>query len=200
MSKSFNVYPSKKTIVKCSDLVRDTIKLFNVFCERAKIKNTIEISTREVMNGSEITDNPKYIANNEKCYTILKINDIGEIFIFYNRHLDLDVQNWKEYIDVNPNAKMIEQSIYANLQLGYFWTVKKTMGQPFWVELLYGCVAISIARRVEGFIFSDDGAWEIELLPMDYQDFEVAYFNTQKFKNEMFIAQMKSSLDYVDIQ
>ena len=45
------------------------------------------------------------------------------------------------------------------------------------VNLAYGLVAASVAQLTNGFIFTDDGAWECKKFPTTPEDFFMWYFS-----------------------
>lgn len=46
-------------------------------------------------------------------------------------------------------------------------------------SLFYGYIAIALAKLTDGFIYSDDGAWEYSYFPMHAEDFEKIYLNKE---------------------
>lgn len=61
-----------------------------------------------------------------------------------------DTTNWR--------AEKLKDKIKANIELGYSWSVKRTMRQPYIISIYYGFLAITIAMLTDGIIYSSDGA------------------------------------------
>ena len=185
MSTSFEVFPTLNTRVKCLDLINESLDKFQNFLERNRIKKYIKVTVQEEGIKGNLITNPIYISNDENRYTILNINDIGEIYIFYHSLTELDTEFWKEEIIRNHNAKKVENKIISNKELGYFWSIKRTMAQPAIVSLFYGYIAMTIAKLSAGIVYSDDGAWDYSSLPMEYCDFESLYLDLDKVNDSL---------------
>lgn len=80
----------------------------------------------------------------------------------------------------------MKEKIDINLNIGYSWTVKRTMGQPAIVNLYYGYLAITIAVLTDGIVYSDDGAWDYSCLPIEGKVFEEEYLNLNKISDVKF--------------
>lgn len=79
----------------------------------------------------------------------------------------------------NKRALAMKGQIEKSLELGYSWEVIRTAGQPALASLFYGYIAIALAKLTDGFIYSDDGAWEYSYFPMQAGDFEKIYLNKE---------------------
>lgn len=93
---------------------------------------------------------------------------------------DLDKDFWREEIQVNENARAMKEKIDASLEVGYYWSVKRTMGQPAIVSLYNGYLAIAIAALTDGIIYSDDGAWDYSRMPIEGTAFQTEYLDIGK--------------------
>lgn len=54
------------------------------------------------------------------------------------------------------------------------------MGQPALINLAYGYLAATLAELTNGFIFSDDSAWDYEQFPCRPSEFFDFYFVPEK--------------------
>lgn len=48
--------------------------------------------------------------------------------MFFHQLADLDMTFWKDEKQINPNAQKTKDKINVNLKLGYFGSIKRTMG------------------------------------------------------------------------
>ena len=105
------------------------------------------------------------------------------MYVFFHKSTELDEEFWREEIQDNENAQVIKEKIYTNLGIGYSWSVKRTMGQPAIVSLYYGFIAIAIALLTDGIIYSSDGAWDSEYLPIEANKFKDDYLDLNKISD-----------------
>lgn len=185
MSMSFEIFPTKKLKPNCDEVIKCSVKLFNKFLKKEKILKSIDITTREIIADNEVYINPISLVSNENHYTVFNLNEEGEVYVFFHELMDLDKEFWNEEIQENENAKSMKKKIGTNLKIGYFWSVKRTMGQPAIVSLYYGYLAIAIAILTDGIIYSDDGAWDYSRLPIEGKVFETEYLNIEKLSDAM---------------
>jgi hypothetical protein len=62
------------------------------------------------------------------------------------------------------------------LDLGRYWAFRRSAGNPCVITLMYGYLAAALAELTAGFIYSDDGAWHRDALPMRADSFYASYF------------------------
>ena len=187
MSASFEILPTEKSRIDCKTLIDESIEKFQRFLRHNGIKKDISVTAYEFWPDSEEIHNPEYITIDEERHTTLRVNDIGEIYIFYHKVSDLDAECWNEDLLSNENAKLHEREIRQYLSTGYFWEVKKTMSQPPLVCLYYGFVSMVIAYHSKGLVYSDDGAWDYSSMPMGCSEFELSYLDINKVSSNILI-------------
>lgn len=185
MSMSFEIFPTKKRKPNCDEIIKYSVELFSEFLKRKKISQGIDISTREVTADNTVHTNPISLVLKENSHTVFNLNEEGEVYVFYHELSDLDKDFWKEEIQKNENAQSMKEKIDTNLEIGYFWSVKRTMGQPAIVSLYYGYLAIAIAILTDGIIYSDDGAWDYSRLPIEGNVFKTGYLNIENISDAM---------------
>lgn len=159
--------------------------MFSEFLKKEKILQELHITTKEVAADNEIHTNPSSLVLKENCYTVFNLNEEGEVYVFFHELTDLDKDLWNEEIQENENAQSVKEKIDTNLEIGYFWSVKRTMGQPAIVSLYYGYLAIAIAILTDGIIYSDDGAWDYLRLPMEGKVFKTEYLHVENIRDVM---------------
>lgn len=177
MSMNFEVFPTKNNIPKCNEIIKYSMHLFSEFMHREKLIYDMEVTTREVSGDKKVLKKTNDLVSKENCYTVFNINEEGEVYVFYHKLTELDNDFWNEELKENKNAQIMKEKIYRNLELGYSWSVKRTMGQSAVVSLYYGYLAIAIAVLTDGIIYSDDGAWDYLCLPIEGSTFADEYLN-----------------------
>lgn len=185
MSMSFEIFPTKEKKPGCDEIIKYSVKLFSEFLEKEKISQDVNIITSEVTVDNEVYINPAFLALEVDYHTVFNLNKEGEVYVFYHELTELDKDFWNEEVQGNKNAQSVKEKISANLEIGHFWSVKRTMGQPAIVSLYYGYLAIAIAVLTDGIIYSDDGAWDYSRLPVEGKVFETEYLNIENIDDAM---------------
>ncbi len=178
MSKVFEVLPTIKNTPNCNEIVRRATELFMNYLKDNNISKSININIYEV-DGNNIIKNPQLLTMRDKSYTVFNINNEGEIYVFYFNSGQIDKECWKDEILINENAKFLKNELEKNFDVGYYWDIKRTAGQPAIVNLFYGYLAIAIGEVTNGIIYSDDGAWDYSVLPMETNRFKEEYLNIE---------------------
>ena len=104
----------------------------------------------------------------------LNIKEGNAIFVFFHNYNDLDI----DFLISDLKNESNEKEIYKTLELGYMWSIKRTMWQPVLSNILYGFIAIAIAELTNGLIYSDDGAWNFKEIPLKAKEFLPILLNT----------------------
>lgn len=185
MSMSFEIFPTTKRKPNCDEIIKYSVELCVEFLKKEKISQGIDITTKEVTADNVIHTNPISLVWKENSHTVFNLNKKGEVYVFYHELTDMDKNFWKEEIQENENAQSIKEKIDANSEIGYFWSVKRNMGQPAIVSLYYGYLAIAIALLTDGIIYSDDGAWDYSRLPIEGNVFKTKYLNIENISDAM---------------
>ena len=185
MSMSFEIFPTTKRKPNCDEIIKYSVELCVEFLKKEKISQGIDITTKEVTADNVIHTNPISLVWKENSHTVFNLNKKGEVYVFYHELTDMDKNFWKEEIQENENAQSIKEKIDANSEIGYFWSVKRHMGQPSIVSLYYGYLAIAIALLTDGIIYSDDGAWDYSRLPIEGNVFKTEYLNIENISDAM---------------
>lgn len=185
MSMNFEIFPTKKYTPNCSEIIKYSVELFSEFLKKENISQRLDISVIEVTDNSSVYTKPISLVLKNNYHTVFNLNDEGEVYVFYHKLTDLDRDFWYEELQKNENAQSMIEKIDANLKIGYSWTVKKTIGQPAIISLYYGYLAIAIAILTGGIIYSDDGAWDYSMLPIEGEDFKTEYLNLENISDYM---------------
>lgn len=195
MSTNFEIFPTNKKIPECEEIIKYSVRLFDKFLQRKNILHNITVAVREVSIDNKVNISPIFLVSKETFHTVFNLNREGEAYVFYHQLTELDREFWNEELQVNKNAWRLKEKIDANLDIGYSWSVKRTMGQPAIVSLYYGYLAIAIAVLTEGIIYSDDGAWDYSCLPVEGIIFEEDYLNLDKISDDRVKENIEKWLD-----
>lgn len=76
-------------------------------------------------------------------------------------------------------AKKLHDIIRTSMEIGYYWSFRRSAGQPGIINLSYGLIAASLAKITDGFIYTDDGAWDYNCFPASADDFLSWYFKPE---------------------
>lgn len=195
MSTSFDVFPTQKKIPKCDKIIEYSVRLFSEFLKREEIEYDIKISTREITADDEVYLNPAFLVSKDDNCTAFNLNQEGEVYVFFHKLTEFDKAFLTEDLQGNMNAQSLKNKIDANLEVGYCWNVKRTLGQPAIVSLFYGYLAIAIAVMTDGIIYSDDGAWDYSSFPIEGSAFKEEYINIDKINDAEIRENIKMWLD-----
>lgn len=195
MSTSFQIFPTTKNKPACNEIIKYSMNLFCRFLQKEKISCDIEITASEVSCENKVYNSPKLLVSNEDNYTSFTLNNEGDAYVFYHKIDDIDKDFWDEELKENKKAKSLKEKIDANLGTGYYWSVKRTVGQPVILSLYYGYLAIAIAVLTDGIIYSDDGAWDYSSFPIEGIAFENEYLNIEKLSDTTIKESVENWLD-----
>jgi len=99
---------------------------------------------------------------------------------YYYKITELDREIWKNEIETNIKARELRDIINKSINIGYYWSFRKSIGQPGIINLAYGLIAASLAEITGGFVYSDDGAWDYSYFPALPEDFFRWYFKPEQ--------------------
>ena len=181
LSTNFYVYPSVYDIPTYEEIISYTqVYLKDFFDTQQKKNKTFKISVEtyslsdnkviDLESGGELTQN-------EAIMAWFYVDGIaGGIEFYYFRIKNVDISPWSNEEVLYENYKKIKGLIKDNLKIGYYWSFKRTAGQHGLINLLYGLLAISLAKLTKGFLYSDDGAWDYSRFPIQPEEFINYYF------------------------
>ena len=90
MSLSFEIFPTKKKIPNCDEVIKCSVQLFSEFLEKENISCSLNIIISEVTSKKNICTNPVSLVLNENGHTVFNVNEEGEVYVFYHELTDLD--------------------------------------------------------------------------------------------------------------
>lgn len=177
MSTSFEVFPTNSYIPDCHEVISMAMELFWDFLKKENMTMNLNIVSYEMYKDRVVQESPQKLISYEDGYNSFSLNESGNVFVYFYERQEITKEFWQEEMTDNKRALNMKAQIEKNLELGYSWDVVRTAGQPALVSLFYGYVAIALAKLTDGFIYSDDGAWEYSYFPIGAEDFEKIYLN-----------------------
>lgn len=189
MSTTFCVYPGTDNTPTFYEVLQQAhVDLHDYFQSISFFKTTVSLNVeiQTVENHTKIPTNMngKFIWDSEK-YAWFYINGVSggsDCYLF--QHSELDREIWQRELTSSKHSEPIQTIIKQNLDLGYFWCFRRSAGQPCIIALSYGFLAISLAKLTNGFIFSDDGAWDFSMFPALPDDMMDWYFKPDLARSE----------------
>jgi len=88
-------------------------------------------------------------------------------------------ERWEDGFASPPRTRL-EPLIRACIGTGHRWWFRRSIGQPAVINLAYGLIAASLAAITDGFLTSDDSAWDWQRLPARPDEFLAWYFRPEQ--------------------
>jgi len=92
---------------------------------------------------------------------------------YFRSNTELDLECWNE---LYQEVRLPREFVRGCVEVGHHWSFRRSAGQPGAVNLAYGFVAAALAELTEGFVYSDDSAWDYERFPARAEEFHKWYF------------------------
>jgi hypothetical protein len=86
----------------------------------------------------------------------------------------------------HTQAIAVREEFLACLTNSAYWSFRRSAGQPGVIAFAYGMLAAALAELTDGFVFSDDSAWDYERFPAKAHEVYEWYFNPEKAINQDF--------------
>jgi hypothetical protein len=174
MSTTFEVFPGSSRLPSFGEVTektRDRLRNF-LFDFGISARPDITVNLMRKMNDEKqpvFPDDPlKWDIDYYAWFCIPSIAGGTDAYFNKIEPIDLEVEEGEE-----ADKRII---LLRSLQPDYYWVFRRSMGQPAIINLLYGLLAATTAELTEGFVFSDDSAWDYQLLPAKPDDFFRWYF------------------------
>ncbi|UQZ36222.1 hypothetical protein C2I18_23480 [Paenibacillus sp. PK3_47] len=178
MSTTFEVYPTSSYVPRITELLALANQKLQNFLQPFELKTAPVISARIGETIVHTNSSTFLNAQWEEEYAWFFVNDAdGGTDAYYSIVNDLDVEIWTEYQD----SGLRYTKVLHALSIGYYWSFRRSSGQPAMINVAYGFLAAAMAELTGGFLFSDDGAWTGD--PSLASEFEGRYFNPAKANN-----------------
>lgn len=190
MSTEFEVYPGESKIPTFNEVLQLSNSYLKEFLNSIGVYTDVTIfvemracRAHEVV-GIDLNDGAVWDENQHAWFKVM--NEVGGCDSYYNQFDELSQEIWKEELQTNEKVKEFESIINSSLNLGYYWSFRRSAGQPCIINLAYGLIAASFAKLTSGYIYTDDGAWEYTKFPAMADDFLQWYFrpNLTSYDND----------------
>lgn len=113
----------------------------------------------------------------EYAWFYVEPSEGGGTDAYYHNVEPLILDIWDDYGDEGNLYLEVKKS----LSIGYYWSFRRSAGQPAIINMAYGVIASALAELTEGYLFSDDGAWDGG--PIRSNEFDSQYFDPRKAKS-----------------
>lgn len=188
MSTIFSVYPGKEYIPSFAELLDISDKRINTFlADLSGFKSIVlDVEIHKEIDHLPVSFNisDKLIWNDDSYAWFFIHGVYGGTDSYFDKIEELDKEIWKEEIKSNIKAHQLQDIINRSINIGYYWSFRRSAGQPGIINLAYGLIAASLAELTDGFVFSDDGAWDYNCFPALADDFIAWYFKPEFTQND----------------
>lgn len=180
MSTTFDVFSSTKEIPTFHDVLARSNQYLREYLERYHCLKHYEIDCRILRrDGKAIAyDKSAQASWDADAYAWFTVSGAaGGCDAYTSQVGDLETEGWFEDIIQMEQAAEKRANIEACLATGVRWTFRRSAGQPAIISLSYGLIAAAFAALTNGFLYSDDSAWNYELFPACADEFLQHYFD-----------------------
>ncbi len=200
MSTTFDVYPRTTHLPSFAAIIdRSTAELHRFLGSvgiRARPPVRLRIQRRE--DNSQVPfslDAPAHWG--EDAYAWFMVGDVPGGSDAYFDHDRVRIQEcWDDGFE-DPQRKRLEPLIRECIATGHRWWFRRSAGQPAVINVAYGLIAASLAAITNGFLDSDDSAWDWQRLPALPDEFLTWYFRPEKAIGENFREWSQRCLDHL---
>jgi hypothetical protein len=200
MSTTFNVYPRAKDLPSFAMIVERATKELHRFLESVGIRARPDIHVRlqrcedHVHLPFSLHDPARW---DRDTYAWFMVGDVpGGTDAYFDDDADEIRRRWDGEFD-DPKCKRIEPLIRECVRTGRRWWFRRSAGQPAAINLAYGLIAGSLAAITDGFVYSDDSAWDWERMPARPAEFLSWYFRPEQALEEKYREWSRRCLDYL---
>lgn len=178
MSTTFEVYPGTARIPTFDQLITLANRHLKDRLQKSDITAQVKmgVALRCCSGDAVIPHEPNSrLSWDNETYAWFSFPDVaGGTDAYFEAVDDLTREVWEDYVK-DERLPSHRESIHQCLNLGHYWTFRRSAGQPGIVNLAYGLLAGSLAELTSGFVFSDDSAWVWPLLPATGSEFLSRY-------------------------
>lgn len=206
MSTTFSVLPGNNkvpTFREIIELSNSKLKEFlydlGIFHD-IKLKIQLRKKDESIVKEAVLDD---YVVWDNDYYAWFVVDGIpGGTDAYYWHYDDMDLEVWKEEIETNRKASLYADKINRSLEIGYYWSFRRSAGQPGIICLAYGLIAATLCELTDGLIYSSDGAWNYSMFPAEADEFFSKYFKLESMQENEDIKWAKSCIEsiYYDLK
>jgi hypothetical protein len=133
---------------------------------------------------------------NDNEYGWFTINHVpGGCDAYFEYLDDMRKEIWEEEIAASTaRCSDFADIIRASLEIGHYWRFRRSAGQLGVVSLYYGLLASAVAELTNGFVYSDDGAWDLKYFPILPDEFRNIFFQPDKTSDQEWVERCISAI------
>jgi hypothetical protein len=200
MSTTFDVYPRRKELPSFATVIERSTTELHCFLESIGIRARplIHLRIQRCEDNSHVTfslDDPARWGKD--TYGWYMVGDVpGGTDAYFDDYGANIHALWDGGFE-DPRCKRIEPLIRECISTGHRWSFRRSAGQPAVINVAYGLMAASLADITEGFVTSDDSAWDWQRLPALPNEFLTWYFRPEQAIAENFREWSRRSLAFL---
>jgi len=182
MSTSFAVFPTMDHIPSFRELLDVATDHLRAFLESYEITTSVRLAVtlhrlepERPMVAFQMSDPAWWGKDSFAWFHVPGVEGGTDA---YARHMDSQGRGYIEDIKAKNMNEFADRTASA-LRIGRYWTFDRSGGQPGIINIAYGMLAGSLAQLTNGFVFSEDGAWDYERLPALPDFFLSTYFRPE---------------------
>ncbi len=182
MSTSFAVFPTTDHIPSFRELLDVATGHLRAFIQSYDITTPVRLAVtlhrREPERRTVTFEIGDLAWWRDDCFAWFHVPGVDGGSDAFARKFDSVGRGYIEDIRVKKLNDFTELTAAA-LRIGRYWTFERSGGQPGIINIAYGMLAGSLALLTNGFVFSEDGAWDYERLPARPDFFLSTYFRPE---------------------
>ena len=189
MSTTFDVYPRTTNVPSFAAIIdRSTAELHRFLGSVGiRARPLIHVRIQRCEGDSHVPFSLDAPAQwGKDTYAWFMVGDVsgGSDAYFDNDRVKIQ-KLWDEGFD-DPRRKRLEPLIRECIGTGHRWWLRRSAGQPAVINVEYGLIAASLAAITDGFLTSDDSAWDWKRFSALPDEFLEWYFRPEKALGDNF--------------
>ena len=184
MSTTFEVYPRNVEAPSFQQIlelgaarIRQQLLIRGIHAE-PKLAVTLRMNQTHEVLPLNISSQAIWNASEYAWFSVCGVG--GGTDVDYRTVGNLDLEYWSDIVSTHPPAIERRSEVMACLSNGVYWSFRRSMGQPAIINFAYGILAGTLAELTDGFVYSDDSAWDYERFPAKAEEVYEWYFNPAK--------------------
>ena len=182
MSTTFDVYPRTRGLPSFRQLLDSSTSELHRFLGSVAIRARPSIHMRLHRKSDnshlefEQSDPLRWGADTYAWFMVGEVP--GGTDAYFGEGASAIREMWEDKCN-GPQCEQLEPLIRECLDVGHYWSFRRSAGQPAVISLAYGLIAGSLAALTGGFLNSGDSGWESTRLPAQPQEFLGYYFRPE---------------------
>jgi len=189
MSKTFDVYPSTKETPLISAVAALAHRRLQAYAADFGLGGVpaIHFTLHDAQEEISPLNNDARMNWSATNYVWFQFgNAIGGTDAYCRTVDEEHVTDWERESSERAPARQMANHIRRCLILRRYWYFRRSAGQHAIVNLGYGFLAAALAELTDGFIHSEDSAWDYVRFPCRAEDFYRFYFRPEHALEENF--------------